>query len=533
MFLSCLTNVATACNDNSDFFVPYYRIHDELITKRVGQGIPLKKQDSVVGAEVQVVEDEEEGEGDNVTTLGRSSLQSFPASLTDPVAEAVAAVSSSGGSSSIDGKVKRVQSESGMISRPSFVLKHLIDSNVIQDELNKQSEMTKDSASPVYMYLNKLKEGSIPSPEASKFRVRRLTYAQKTVESPEPVAPLTRKRTTIYTSREPDETEGKVSKLGRGLIERKKPPFSSDILGTYSQHGVEPSSRSYEDEEKGTADEDFIATVDKINQDRGCVCYPLRNDRTDEALLLVLDGHGEHGDKVSEFVMREIVKSMETSEVLRTDPPSALTEAFVKSHGSLLIKGSEIQSMTSGTTCAAVYFKGDDFWTAHAGDSRVVVATDVGEMIPTARSLTSDHKPDEENERKRIEEWGGFVSPAPEPGVSARVWLDPNFTMIGLAMSRSLGDYAVTAVGVIPQPDVTQYKVEEGDKFMILASDGVWEFIESQEAVEIVHLNMDKGAEEACKVLIDTATERWQEEEGDYRDDITAIVVKLPLPMMG
>ena len=60
MFLSCLTNVATACNDNSDFFVPYYRIHDELITKRVGQGIPLKKQDSVVGAEVQVVEDEEE-----------------------------------------------------------------------------------------------------------------------------------------------------------------------------------------------------------------------------------------------------------------------------------------------------------------------------------------------------------------------------------------------------------------------------------------------------------------------------------------
>ena len=251
----------------------------------------------------------------------------------------------------------------------------------------------------------------------------------------------------------------------------------------------------------------------------------------DEALLMVLDGHGEHGDKVSEYIMREIVKSLETNENLQSDPPAALIEAFVKSHGSLLTQGEQIQSMTSGTTCAAVYFKGDDFWTAHAGDSRVVVATDMGEEIPTARALTHDHKPDEESERQRIEEWGGFVSPSPEPGVSARVWLDPNYTMIGLAMSRSLGDYAVTAVGVIPQPDVTQYKVEEGDKFMILASDGVWEFIESQEAVEIVHLNIDKGAEEACKVLIDTATERWKEEEGDYRDDITAIVVKLPLPM--
>ena len=129
-----------------------------------------------------------------------------------------------------------------------------------------------------------------------------------------------------------------------------------------------------------------------------------------------------------------------------------------------------------------------------------------------------------------------------------------------------------------------RYKVAEEDKFIILASDGVWEFIENQvtifcfafhlsslfsfylfihpfihsfihsypsihpsihllkhvktqrftddqqEAVEIVHLNLYLGAEEACKKLIETATERWSEEEGDYRDDITAIVVTLPLP---
>ena len=42
----------------------------------------------------------------------------------------------------------------------------------------------------------------------------------------------------------------------------------------------------------------------------------------------------------------------------------------------------------------------------------------------------------------RILAKGGFVSPPPEPGLSARVWLDPQHTQIGLAMARSLGDHA-------------------------------------------------------------------------------------------
>ena len=35
------------------------------------------------------------------------------------------------------------------------------------------------------------------------------------------------------------------------------------------------------------------------------------------------------------------------------------------------------------------------------------------------------------------------------------------------------------------------------------------------------------GADKACEVLIETAAQRWREYEGDYRDDITAVVVKL------
>ena len=209
--------------------------------------------------------------------------------------------------------------------------------------------------------------------------------------------------------------------------------------------------------------------------------------------------------------------------------------------------GLPMNHITSGTTVVAVYFRGREYWTAHVGDSRAVIAVDVGEEIPRAKALTRDHKPDDPDELKRITEWGGFVSPSPEPGITARVWLNPNFTQIGLAMSRSigifythaiaysdrsiysykkyllfliLGDYAVKSVGVIPEPEINRYELSDGDRFLILASDGVWEFIESQEAVEIVHLNLHKGAEAACQILIDLASERWAEEEGDYRDDV-------------
>lgn len=45
---------------------------------------------------------------------------------------------------------------------------------------------------------------------------------------------------------------------------------------------------------------------DKINQDRGCVVYPVNGNEA-ESLLMVLDGHGEQGDRVSEFVMRQVI----------------------------------------------------------------------------------------------------------------------------------------------------------------------------------------------------------------------------------
>lgn len=90
-------------------------------------------------------------------------------------------------------------------------------------------------------------------------------------------------------------------------------------------------------------------------------------------------------------------------------------------------------------------------------------------------------------------------------------------------------------VGVIAEPEVLEFDISTEDQFMILASDGVWEFIYSQEAVDIVSasLRQGKNVTQACQELIEASSARWVEEEGDYRDDITAVIIRLPLPFQG
>jgi len=76
---------------------------------------------------------------------------------------------------------------------------------------------------------------------------------------------------------------------------------------------------------------------------------------------------------------------------------------------------------------------------------------------------------------------------------------------------------------------VTDYDLGDNDEFFIIATDGVWEFVSSAEAVEIVGKCFQQGmsASGACKELIRISMGKWKDREGDYRDDITAIVVRL------
>jgi len=96
-------------------------------------------------------------------------------------------------------------------------------------------------------------------------------------------------------------------------------------------------------------------------------------------------------------------------------------------------------------------------------------------------------------------------------------------------MSRSLGDHHMGRELLINTPTMTERQTDAKDECLILASDGVWEFITSQRAIEIVQAASGDGATAACKALINAAQKEWAANEEDYRDDITAIVVFFPI----
>merc|ERR1719159_2287299 len=100
-----------------------------------------------------------------------------------------------------------------------------------------------------------------------------------------------------------------------------------------------------------------------------------------------------------------------------------------------------------------------------------------------AQALTEDHKPNLPNEKARIEKAGGRV--VFDGYFNHRVFTKDGRG--GLNMSRALGDCIAHKAGVTAAPETVRVPINEGeDLFVLVCSDGVWEFIESQEAVEMV-----------------------------------------------
>eukprot|EP00746_Dinoflagellata_sp_MGD_P127802 gnl/MRDRNA2_/MRDRNA2_62295_c0_seq1.p1 gnl/MRDRNA2_/MRDRNA2_62295_c0~~gnl/MRDRNA2_/MRDRNA2_62295_c0_seq1.p1 ORF type:complete len:463 (+),score=67.74 gnl/MRDRNA2_/MRDRNA2_62295_c0_seq1:43-1431(+) len=309
-------------------------------------------------------------------------------------------------------------------------------------------------------------------------------------------------------------------------------------VGTYSCHGLDPAPPQWSRSPGNTAE-----SVAKINQDCGCIVYPFANN-PQQALFAVFDGHGDHGEKVSEFAMEVMHDTLEKHPSLVGDEAAAFEAAFTTADRALS-KSLRRESKESGTSAVAALLRGNQVWVANTGDCRCVLASkSEGEKVSSSKNgisrfnvrtkdLSTDHKPDSPGERERIERSGGYVEDPEVPGYPARVYYASWFGGMGpgLAMARSIGDHAVKKVGVIASPEVKVYDLTSDDLFMILASDGVWEFISSQEAVEIVWNVLQDGgdASEATAILIEKAKDLWRKEEGDYRDDITAIVVAVPL----
>jgi len=107
-----------------------------------------------------------------------------------------------------------------------------------------------------------------------------------------------------------------------------------------------------------------------------------------------------------------------------------------------------------------------------------------------------------------------------------RVWLKEQDTP-GLAMSRSVGDNLAHSVGVSTRPEVMRFELGPDDKFIIIASDGVWEFLSNEDIAKIVWPYYIKNSpEQAGNAIVRAAAQSWREND-TVIDDITCITIFL------
>uniref|UniRef100_A0A1J3CWA1 protein-serine/threonine phosphatase n=2 Tax=Noccaea caerulescens TaxID=107243 RepID=A0A1J3CWA1_NOCCA len=181
----------------------------------------------------------------------------------------------------------------------------------------------------------------------------------------------------------------------------------------------------------------------------------------------------------------------------------------------------KIDSFNSGTTALTLVRQGEDIYVANVGDSRAVLATVSDEGSLVAVQITVDFKPNLPQEEERIIGCNGRVfCLQDEPGVH-RVW-QPEEETPGLAMSRAFGDYCIKEYGLVSVPEVTHRHISIRDQFVVLATDGVWDVISNQEAIDIVSSTAERP--KAAKRLVEQAVRAWnRKRRGIAMDDISAV----------
>mmetsp|Transcript_8372 Transcript_8372/g.12148 ORF Transcript_8372/g.12148 Transcript_8372/m.12148 type:complete len:277 (-) Transcript_8372:1895-2725(-) len=224
----------------------------------------------------------------------------------------------------------------------------------------------------------------------------------------------------------------------------------------------------------------------------------------------------------------------------------------------------------SGTTAVTVSFHSGRMTICNVGDSRAVlghrVSTDdypikevrtelassgettqqrtIGEGYCAAIPLTKDQTPYRFSERDRVkkagaavmtvdqmegrepmhERWAGLDDDAIDTSGDPPRVFEKGKAYPGCAFTRSLGDKVGEKCGIIPDPEIISIEVSKADEYLVIASDGVFEFLSNQNVVDMC--SRASNPLEACEVIIRSSYKQWLTYE-NRTDDITAIVAFL------
>ena len=213
------------------------------------------------------------------------------------------------------------------------------------------------------------------------------------------------------------------------------------------------------------------------------------------SLFGIFDGHG--GNDVVKYIknrLPEIIKANITKNNNYDSIENNLTSSFHKIDEELKFYDSE----HTGSTATILLFQDNIVYCANVGDSTAFIVYD-----NFIKKISIDHKCTDPKEEERILLSGGKIT--------------KNRVMGQLVLSRCLGDLYCKKYGVSNIPDISVNKLEGNVKYVVVASDGVWDVVKENELLQLSKNR--KNAEGFCKDLVKLAIDK------DTKDNVSCIVI--------
>ena len=244
---------------------------------------------------------------------------------------------------------------------------------------------------------------------------------------------------------------------------------------------------------------------------------PVEAEKRDQiAYFGVFDGHG--GEKAAQFTGKMIPHVLkDTVGYKKQDYVKMFKDGYLAMEVAIL-EDEEMSKDPSGCAATSVLICDDKIVCGNAGDSRTVMSID-----GKCKALSFDHKPTNEGEKARIVAAGGYVDMGRVNG--------------NLALSRGIGDFEFKNAEDLPAeeqavtalPDVLVHEATDLDEFIILACDGIWDCLTSQQAVDFVRrgIKQRKPLTEICETMMDTCLAPTSGGSGIGCDNMSVCIVAL------
>ncbi|KAI7812336.1 protein phosphatase 1F [Triplophysa rosa] len=226
-------------------------------------------------------------------------------------------------------------------------------------------------------------------------------------------------------------------------------------------------------------------------------------DGVEREYYAVFDGHG--GMDAATYAATHLHVVLSQQEALKSGVSAAFKNTFTQTDDMFKIKAKR-ERLRSGSTGVAVLLSSDWLTVAWLGDSQAMLVRQ-GEPV----TLMNPHKPEREDEKKRIEDLGGCIA-------FIGCWR-VNGTY---AVSRAIGDFDQKPY-VSNEADCFSVQLNGNEDYILLACDGFFDVIQSADVPGLVLEALSSGEDVAQSLVA-------QAKAAGSCDNITVLLVFLKEP---